>query len=167
MFISVPFINTLNKWTCSYSPLLHLNLNAVMCKINSINLAAWEASRNPGWLVMQIKELRGFHCPTHFSQNFAVLPALEFSCSAAGYSPAVEQAEPWHVVGSNLGFQVQWSSKISGGVKANSSFPSASTRAALGTEVIEQWFPTWKCPFYFATLPKFCLYSVSLEWALD
>lgn len=117
MFISVPFINTLNKWKCPYSPLLHLNLNAVVRKINSINLAVWGASRKPSWLVMQIKELRVFHCPTHFSQNFAVLPALKFSYSPAGYSPAVEQAEPRHVKCSNLGpgFQVRWSSKISGG----------------------------------------------------
>lgn len=107
----------LNKWKYPYFPLLHLNLNAVMWKINSIILALWGASRKPSWLVMQIKELRGFHCTTHFPQNFAFLPTLEFSCFTVGYSPAVEQAEPWHTICSNLGpgFQVQWSSKISGG----------------------------------------------------
>lgn len=46
----------------------------------------------------------------NFSQNFAVLPALDF-CSTAGYTPA------WHVICFNLGrgFQVQRSSKTSGG----------------------------------------------------
>lgn len=55
------------------------------------------------------KGIKRFPLPYTFSQNFAVLPTLEFSCSAAGYSPAVEQAEPWHVVGSSPGpgFQVQ------------------------------------------------------------
>lgn len=117
MFISGPFINMLNKWKCPYSPLPHLNLNAVMWKINSINLAVWGASRKPSWLVMQIKELRGFHCPTRFPQNFAFLPILELSCFTVGYSLAVEQAEPWHTMCSNLGpgFQLQWSSKISRG----------------------------------------------------
>lgn len=90
----------LNKWKCSYSPLLHLNLNAVMCKINSINLTVWGASRNHSWLVMQIKELRGFYCPTHFSQNFAVLPALEFSSSTAGYSLLWSRQSPgmWYAL---------------------------------------------------------------------
>lgn len=107
----------LNKWKCPYSLLLHLNLNAVMWKINSINLAEWGASKKPSWLVMQIKELRGFHCPTHFPQNFAFLLILKFSCFTVGYSPAVEQAEPWHRIWSSLGpgFQLQRSSKISRG----------------------------------------------------
>lgn len=102
----------LNKWKCPYSPFLYLNLNAMMCKINRINLAVWGASRKPSWLVVQMEELRGFHYLTHFSQNSAVLSVLEF-CSTAGYSPAVEEAEPWHIFRPE--FQLQWPSKISRG----------------------------------------------------
>ena len=99
---------------CPYSPLLHLNLNAVMCEINSINSSMWGASRKHSWLVMQIKELRGFYCPTHFDRTLLFFPHLN---SPAGYSPAVERAgralardmlQPWAWI------LVQWPSKIKG-----------------------------------------------------
>lgn len=73
MFIPAPFINVLNKWKGPRSPLPHSNLNAAMWKINSISLAAWGASGKHSWLVMQIKELRGFHCPKHFFFFFRTL----------------------------------------------------------------------------------------------
>lgn len=150
MFIYVHFINTLNKWKCPCSPLLHLNSNAVMCKINSINLAMWGASRKHSWLSMQIKEFRFFHCTTPFPQNFAVLPALEFSFPTAGHFPDVGQAEPWHVMVSNLGpeFKFSDSLKQAEGAMANSTFPSGSTRAAVGPRSHWEMFPHLKTPVF-------------------
>lgn len=142
----------LNKWKCSYSPLLHLNLNAVMWKLNNISWAAWGASGKHSWLLTQIKELRGFHCPWHFSQNFAALTWI--------YSSVWEQPDSWHERCHHLG-SVTFPQKQSWQCLA-SHFPQ------LALELCSLW-SHWemvfhlKMPIFLCWLPTLSLHSVSTD----